>query len=250
MAHSLSPRLRRWPWFAVGAALLLASAGSLIAAARNAMRPLIAELVPLTPTVDLGDLAPDATATADIRFRNDAASAASIRFVSTSCGCTLVRQPTERVAPGEVLNLEARFAARGKVGKSGTQIGLLYRLDGETADRRVEVVLWANVIPDFALSQESLSFDERATVRDLSIRKTPTRRVEVVGVQIGHDAFSAEWDEGSQAVRVSFEPLRWDDSTQTAAMLTVETTSPTQPLIHVPLRVCVGAEPSNTKKER
>jgi hypothetical protein len=131
--------------------------------------------------------------------------------VVKSCGCTNASLDKQILGPGEKATLACTYNLKGRAGKFGTAIDVVYCPVTATTGKTDALVLaaYANVIPRVRLSDEQMFFEAgRATSKTLSVEIVPAG-CRVTAVVINHKSFNATVAQDSKHIEVSFDPEHW-----------------------------------------
>jgi hypothetical protein len=173
----------------------------------------------------------------DFALRNDTRGIVWLDEVRPSCSCGKVAMPKDRLFPGEstvVSGLWNIGAARHQI---VAQFALLYRLaDGTHYVKFLEAK--ADAVPDIEIEPRSLTFRRGANAAAaVHYRPRSGRTYRVAAAVSPCEAVSVRHMAEDGVIHVAFETNLWPEANSDTVLITLQTDSPNEPTIHIPVKV-------------
>ncbi len=171
----------------------------------------------------------------EFRLVNHFPTAVTVKELLKGCSCAEAAVSPERLEPGQSATLTIGWRTGGRRGKASEVVTVLAVPDDAEGVVAVQVQLTALVEPDVFCEPAEARF-ERHQPGTLTLRFTPGR---MPGVQIRSayptvSALQTSVDVAAGTVAVSFDPAKLDSEELTASVM-VQTTSPKEPWVMVPV---------------
>lgn len=198
-------------------------------------------LVVEEPMHDFGTVGQMETLRAEFKLTNHFPAAVTVKDVIKSCSCAEVAITPERLEPGQSATLMIGWRTGGRRGQSSDLVTVLAQPDGEPGTVGVQVRLKAHVEPDLLCDRDEVRF-ERKQVGTVILHFTPGRMADgrIRSAHPSTMALTTTIDPIAGTVTVQFDPAMLDGD-EPAAVVTVQTTSPKEPWVTIPVAL-TGAQ--------
>ncbi|HBI45344.1 MAG TPA: hypothetical protein DDY78_21205 [Planctomycetales bacterium] len=193
---------------------------------------------------DVGDIGQGETRDIEFQLTNRFPRRVEVKDVQTSCACTKAEVAKRSLAGGEKTVLRAKWSTGASRGKRTTTLTVFFAPEGGGFGQTT-LAIEGNVQPDMLYRPESLEFDKTKAAKQSVAFSAGRIECSVKRVWCPHQCFTADFDERSNTVTVAFDPTKWtveDDQLPLAdaRILNVETTSPHEPILQIPLMLRRG----------
>jgi hypothetical protein len=187
------------------------------------------------PVLDLGKVGQMETLRAEFRLVNHFPIAVTVKELLKGCSCAEAEVSPERLEPGQSATLTIGWRTGGRRGKASEVVTVLAMPDNAEGVVTVQVRLTALVEPDVLCEPAEVRF-ERSQPGTITLRFTPGR---MPGVQIrsaypSMSALQTSVDPAAGTVVVRYDPAKLDGDEPGASVM-VQTTSPKEPWVTVPV---------------
>ncbi len=191
-------------------------------------------LVVENPIHDFGAVGQMETLRAEFRFVNHFPTAVTIKELFKGCSCADAVISPERLEPGQSATLTLAWRTGGRRGKASEVVTVLALPDGEEPVT-VQVQLKAQIEPDIVYEPAEVLFD-RSQSGMLILRFTPGQMpgVQILSAYASVLALQTIVDSAAGTLVVRYDPTKLDGDDSVAA-IKVQTTSPKEPWITVPV---------------
>lgn len=201
----------------------------------------------ITPTIhDFGDVAQKTKLVTDFKLSNRQHRPINIVDVFKDCDCNEVALDKFRLAPGESTKIKVTWDTRQRRGVAATKVYLYYENGSGLGPFSALLTVKANVIPDFDCKPSELIFDANIpSEKTVVFSSSRLRDFRLSHAYCSHPAFRARMLNRSEIV-VTFDPTLWrNDGGESAAYLTVMTSSLREPEHSIKLRLIQPGDESN-----
>lgn len=192
-------------------------------------------LIVENPIHDFGTVGQLETLHAEYRFVNHFPSAVNIQEILKGCSCADVDFSPRRLEPNESGKLTISWRIGGRRGKA-TEVVTVIAVPEETGGTAVVPVrLTAVVEPDVVCEPTEVRFERKQPGKQV-LRFAPGRMsdVRILTTYPSLKALQATIDPGTGTVEVRFDPTKLDENDLSASVM-VQTTSPKEPWVTVPV---------------
>ena len=188
------------------------------------------------PDKDFGTVRQGSKVEAAFQLENGFPEPVQIKQVHQSCDCTDVSLSKDTLGPGETATLKVVWHVGKRRGPTETVLQLAYTR-GQMPLRRLDLRLRAEVLPDFTLRPNSLTFTKgkRGTQR---VTFVPEQKADATIRRVWCDqqSFTAKVLPDGRQVEVVFDPTHWLPE-RAKATLFVESNSTNETVAKVELSV-------------
>lgn len=193
------------------------------------------DLVPEPAIVDLGDI-PEGVYPGSIGLVNVSQQSIALKAIYANCRCastSLTRQHIHPDQPGKALY---EWDVRGLEGPASSIISIAYRNDTSESEKIASFELRANVLPDFTVDPQHLTFNRTETHGTILFHPKQFKSLQLLDARCVHPAFRVTLRQAERLIEVSYDPARWLDHHGTVDLI-VATNSHNQPERRVKLVV-------------
>jgi hypothetical protein len=190
-------------------------------------------LIAVEPVHDFGELSQGDKVSCEFELVNRVEQPLTIRNVIKSCGCTKAECSRHELAPSEGMSIQAEWDVGARRGHSGVEMTVVTALaDGRLTATNLEMT--ATIVPDIVYEPEELIFDPDSPPQMVTFSPGRMKEFSLKRAYCTHRALEARLLPDGPRVEVVYHADALLEDVPTLYLM-VETTSPHEPVCHIPL---------------